>query len=97
MNRANQHVKDATRRLYLSNRSGWGVYAQRATLKLMDYTWSAMSLVSVQACNTAPRAVLTSSVHEEKGMKPFFCGERNAVDEVCSEVCIDMIEQKYRW
>jgi hypothetical protein len=39
MSRADRHVKDATRRLYLSNQSGLGVYSQRATLRLMDTLW----------------------------------------------------------
>jgi len=46
MKRANLHVKDATRRLYLSNRSGWGVTSQRATLRLMEVLWPVISWVS---------------------------------------------------
>jgi len=46
MKRANQHVKDATRRLYLSNRSGWGVTAQRATLRTMGVFWPVFGRVS---------------------------------------------------
>jgi hypothetical protein len=46
MSRANRHVKDATRRLYLSNRSGMGVYTQRATLGLMNVLWPVMGWFS---------------------------------------------------
>jgi hypothetical protein len=46
MKRANLHVKDATRRLYLSNRSGWGVTSQRATLRLMGIVWPVIGWVS---------------------------------------------------
>jgi hypothetical protein len=39
MSRADRHVKDATRRLYLSNQSGLGVYSEGATVRLMDTLW----------------------------------------------------------
>jgi hypothetical protein len=47
MLRANRFVNDATRRLYLSNKSGWNVYAQRATLRIMNHVWPLASWVSV--------------------------------------------------
>ena len=34
--RAKRHVRDAKTRLFLSNRSGWGVVTQRLLLRLMD-------------------------------------------------------------
>jgi hypothetical protein len=46
MSRADRHVKDATRRLYLSNQSGLGVYSQRATVRLMDTLWPIAKLMS---------------------------------------------------
>lgn len=40
-----QHVKDANRRLRLSNRSGMGLHIQRLILRSLDATWSLTSKV----------------------------------------------------
>jgi hypothetical protein len=86
MLRASRFVNDATRRLYLSNKSDWNIYAQRATFRIMDRLWPLASWVSVLHISSGVQLSCRWAVLGLRGL----LSSRNSIEESRHISCLSV-------